>query len=460
VVRGERIGQAVITVEGPTGAERTAVEVQEPPPDQSTPVVTAFSISPRTGGALAPGATRQFTTQTIWSDGLPRSVAVTYSATGGTVSPTGLFTAGSVAGTFLVVATCACARADSAVVTVEAAAAQLASLRISPRMVSVAAGDTIQFSAQATWSTGATTLPPLTWVAEAGSVNGIGRFIAPGESGVYRVIVSHTAGSLRDTATVTVVGSGPPPAGASFCPNEPPGYVKYDDVGFSSTTAPAGFSFDSRREIVSDPEAPYYPTSLAFRFLAGQRSGGTGSFGTQNFASPRPRSVFVCVVFRQSANFRQHVNATKFFYPYSTNSMGQGQRTWEFSFRKVGLDLANGLYQWKSIMYSGDTDGYSDNVEPINMTTGTWYRLEMVATQNTPGQKNGVMRWWTSTWTGTAWESPRLRGNHQNVLYSPTGWPGTWHGWTLTLYFGGQGGDPLTEDQFVYLNRLYLSTAR
>jgi hypothetical protein len=242
LVRGKRIGLATISVEGPSGVERTTVQVQEPPPDQSPPVVTAFSVSPRTGPTLAPGATRQFSTQATWSDGLPRSVAVTYSATGGGVSPTGLFTAGSVAGTFLVVANCACGRADTAIVGVQAVAAQLASLRISPKTVSVSAGDTLQFTAQATWSTGATELPPLTWTAAAGAISGSGRFIAPPVAGSFLVIVAHNGGSLRDTAVVTVSqgGTPPPPVDNSLaCPNEPAGSVAfpYKPLTFTSTAA-------------------------------------------------------------------------------------------------------------------------------------------------------------------------------------------------------------------------------
>ena len=174
------------------------------------PTVASLTISPKTGATLAPGTTRQFSTSATWSDLATRAVSVTYTATGGTISSNGLYTAGQLIGTFMVIANCACGRADTAAVSITSVSvpAQLTRLAISPKTVTVNAGATQQFAATANWSTGATTLPPVTYSATGGSVTSAGLYTAPSTGGTYRVIVAHSGGTLRDTATVTVTGTG------------------------------------------------------------------------------------------------------------------------------------------------------------------------------------------------------------------------------------------------------------
>lgn len=69
------------------------------------------------------GSTLQFVQQLAWTDGGSHTVAVAYTATGGTISATGLYQAGTTPGTFVVIASCACALADTATVTIKPPAA-------------------------------------------------------------------------------------------------------------------------------------------------------------------------------------------------------------------------------------------------------------------------------------------------------------------------------------------------
>jgi hypothetical protein len=69
--------------------------------------------------SLAAGATQQFTASGKMSDGSTSPVTLAWSATGGTISSTGLYTAGQMAGTFQAIATqSGGALADTATVTV------------------------------------------------------------------------------------------------------------------------------------------------------------------------------------------------------------------------------------------------------------------------------------------------------------------------------------------------------
>lgn len=236
VVTGMAPGSATVTVSGSGVLESHAVAVTAP-----VATLTGFSLQPQAGVTLNVGQTQQFTTTQTWSDGGTRTSGVTYAATGGTITSTGLFTAGSVAGTFLVIATCSCtspAVADTTAVSVQAPA-QLTKLTISPDSVALSAGGSRQFMVTANWSTGATTVPPVTWSATGGTVSSSGNYVAPSTAGTYRVIVAHTNGTLRDTAIVTVSG------GTTTTPTPPPapGLFFSDDFDNGQRNSANGFTW-------------------------------------------------------------------------------------------------------------------------------------------------------------------------------------------------------------------------
>ena len=70
---------------------------------QPAATLTKVILNPSTA-SLATGSTSQFAVTSLWSDGTTTAPAVTWSATGGTVSAGGLYTAGSVGGTYRVIA--------------------------------------------------------------------------------------------------------------------------------------------------------------------------------------------------------------------------------------------------------------------------------------------------------------------------------------------------------------------
>lgn len=446
-VTGQAVGTAYVTASGFAVSETYLVNV--------TPAytLTSFTVSPTTGTALAPGQTRQFSTQQLWSDGQTRNFGVTYTATGGSISSSGLFTAGSVAGSFMVIANCLCGALDTAFVTVEVPA-QLTKITVSPKTVSLNAGATQQFGATANWSTGSTTLPPITWSATGGSISTSGLYTAPTTAGTYRVIVAHSGGSLRDTATVTVPAEIPvtPPPSGGVCPNQPAGYTKHSDLTFASTAAPAGWNLWGDR-IIQNTAGPTAPSSLAFRQVAGSSSGQIGIL--ESNAGSGVRNVYNCIVFRQSPNYVQHNNGTKFLYPFLS---GTG-RPFEFSMSAVD-GRTGGTFRWRMETYYLDNPTMPkvmvDNLTTVTMNRGTWYRLEFLVENNAVvGEPTGRIRWWTSTWTGSGWTSPVANADYKNMVVVPAGFnlPGTWGLWQLNLYYGGSGDVLVPQDQYIELNR-------
>jgi hypothetical protein len=80
------------------------------------PSVTAVTISP-SSVSLQSGATQRFTASAKLSDGTSQSTNITYQATGGTIDANGLYTAGSTAGAYRVIAASS-GKADTAFATI------------------------------------------------------------------------------------------------------------------------------------------------------------------------------------------------------------------------------------------------------------------------------------------------------------------------------------------------------
>ncbi len=73
--------------------------ITAPPPTLTQVILNPSTVTLQTAG------TQQFVVSGVWSDGGTTAPAVTYSATGGTITTGGLYTAGSTTGTFRVIAT-------------------------------------------------------------------------------------------------------------------------------------------------------------------------------------------------------------------------------------------------------------------------------------------------------------------------------------------------------------------
>ncbi len=96
-----------------------AVPVQGPPP--GNPTLTRITLTPD-AATVSPGASISFTAVGTMSDGSASYPPVDFTATGGSVTVQGLYTAGTAAGTYRVIATePVTGRADTAVVTIAAA---------------------------------------------------------------------------------------------------------------------------------------------------------------------------------------------------------------------------------------------------------------------------------------------------------------------------------------------------
>lgn len=240
-------------------ADTTQVEVLPP-------TLTALTVAPQTA-SMGTGETLQLSASALWSDGTDSLPALSWSRVGtGSVSASGLYTTGSTAGTVrVIVAHVGGTNRDTATVTV--VGATLSRLTISPKNVTLLTGASQQFGASALWSDGSAVTPAITWsrIGTSGSVTNTGWYTAPLAAGTYRVVVAHTGGTLRDTATV-VVQAPPAPTVVGFTLT--PGSVQLQRGASQSFTTAITWSDGATRTATVNYQVTG-GTMLAGRYTAG-----------------------------------------------------------------------------------------------------------------------------------------------------------------------------------------------
>jgi len=167
-------------------------------------------------------------------------ISPVWSADGGTIDATGLYTGGP-AGTFTVTATDG---AISGTATVTVAAGALALIVVTPPTVSITADETQQYAATGYDAFGNVVPISPTWSTDGGSVNGTGLY-TPDLLGAYTVTA--TDGGLSGNASVTVTAG----ALASIVVDPPSATITADETQQYTATG-----YDSRGNVV--PIAPVW----------------------------------------------------------------------------------------------------------------------------------------------------------------------------------------------------------
>jgi hypothetical protein len=223
--------QVIVANTDRTIADTAAVTVTVPAPVLSSVVLTPASYS------LLAGTTKQLAAYGRMSNGDSVAVAVTYSATGGTIASNGLYTAGSSAGTYRVIAAAAGGPADTAAVTVTVPAPVLTSVVLTPASYSLTTGTTKQFAAYGRMSNGDSVAVAVTYSATGGTIASNGLYTAGSSAGTYRVIAA-AAGGPADTAAMTL--NAPVPSGTLGVP-----FGAYTMLNSSASVASLNLSIDS-----------------------------------------------------------------------------------------------------------------------------------------------------------------------------------------------------------------------
>jgi hypothetical protein len=187
----------------------------------SVPRSAGISVSPRTI-SLQAGTQQQFAAAVT---GLSNP-ALTWTASGGTISSAGLYIAPSSAGTYTVTAKTGTSRrrwssttaiSDSAVVTVTLPSPipvpTAIQVSVSPTASSVQTGGTQQFTALVS----GTSNTAVAWSASGGTIDANGLYTGPGTAGTYTITATSSADNSKSAAALVVV-SVPQPVAVIISP--------------------------------------------------------------------------------------------------------------------------------------------------------------------------------------------------------------------------------------------------
>src|ERR1022692_3381563 len=161
----------------------------------TSPPAVAVSLSPSSTN-LATGATQQFTATVTGTT----NTAVTWSASCGTVTASGLYTAPTAAGSCSVTATSQADTTKSASATV-AVTTPVVAVSISPTSASMLISGTQQFTAYIT----GTSNTAVTWSTTGGTVSTNSLYSAPATAGTYTVTATSQADTTKSASAIVAV---------------------------------------------------------------------------------------------------------------------------------------------------------------------------------------------------------------------------------------------------------------
>lgn len=247
------------------------------------------------------GATRQFTVTARMSDSTTSSVVAAFTASGGTVTSGGLFTAGQTPGTYRVIATTAGGLADTATIQVTAPAATLQQVVLSPSSASLPSGGVQQFAARGTMSDGSSAPIAARFAATGGTVTGSGLYTAGGTPGTYRVVATDSATGKADTAAITITS---PP---SPLPTNPSCQRTVNVSSVSALTGAVGNALPG--DCIQLAAGTYSLTTKIIISASGTATNpitieGTGSNTIINFNRTAGQTIFVDGAYIQLRKFR------------------------------------------------------------------------------------------------------------------------------------------------------------
>lgn len=231
-----------------------------PPPPPAT--LTAVVVTPANASVLT-GDSQQFSATGQYSDNTSATLAVGWSATGGTVTSGGLYTAGGTPGTFRVIGLHAgSGKADTSAVIVTAPVPTLMAVELSPTSASLLTGSAQQFTALGRYTDNSTTSIPIAWLATGGTITSAGLYTAGTTAGSFQAVATNAASGLADTAAITIGVPTPPPPGGPYIALYSKDWNSYPDkaalagvIGVEGglQTAPPALPVTAFYDLVADP---------------------------------------------------------------------------------------------------------------------------------------------------------------------------------------------------------------
>ncbi len=188
-------------------AALTACDLKRQPTDPTSSPVTRIVVRPDSA-VLDPQQTQAFQAKGVTAAGDTVAATVTWSATGGTISPSGMYTADASNNDATVTATLSGAQVSG---SGHVKKRRLVQIFVTPSSANVQAGSSQQFTAYGLRNTGDSVSVNVSYSATGGAITSNGLYTAGSTAGSFRVIAQEQTASLMDTSAVSVTSVAPPP---------------------------------------------------------------------------------------------------------------------------------------------------------------------------------------------------------------------------------------------------------
>ena len=400
------------------------------PPDRDRVVAVAV-VPPAASVPL--GQTVAFAAKgvTAGGDSVP-GLSVEWHATGGTITPEGVFTAGSNLGTFAVTATSPGTLPGRA--SVQVFRRVVALVEVHPDTATVPVQGRWPFSATLLDSAGnPLSASQITWTSSDTSIavvdaTGLATGVAPGTA-----TITATSQAATGSGLIAVV-----PPGTGPWPNEPARFSVVSDQPWDAVSSLGwALEFGVLPLIVPDPTAPLSPPDvLQITFPVGFASGSAPS--TMVHSLPGTRQLYVGIWWKPSNPWQGNDSNTNKIQYVFTNASG--------SIVMTMYGPSRGPFELRVFpQFSTSSDTWLvPNVNHVPVTLGEWHKIEWLLVYNsTTDPPNGICRWWLDG---------QLIGDYSNIAFPSD---------PLTVYkvapvFGGTGAAK-TETDYYWYDHVHLS---
>jgi hypothetical protein len=244
---------------------------------------------------------------------------------------------------------------------------------------------------------------------------------------------------------------------------EPSGLSLYNsaDLTFDTLTAPTAWTYF----FVGAPEdaivaaGPTYANSIRFGWPgAGNTTQQQIAVAiTNNLTADSYKKLGMGVVMRFNTGWVHHPAGNKIFYPFGQSAGGEN-RIFEFHAKPVGDGTS---YKCEAEFYTGDpfVGNRTANLMDTVYANGTWAQFYVYAEYvgSTPTASNGILKWWSRTYDGSAWSAWVQNAEHTDVKMGGATSAGYWRRPELNLYWGGGTQTFPTSEQSLDVNRLRVS---
>ena len=385
----------------------------------------------------------------------------------------GLFTTGKEVGTFMVIAACGCGSSDTSAVLVTAPAPVpvVTSFVVTPGAVALALGASQQFSVAVSWSDNASHPYLTTYSTNGGIVSSNGLYSAPSTPGTFIVVATCNCG-FADTSVVTVLGGGspppPPPPPSPSGGNEPPGYVRFGEMGCGSVPTDFTRTWKMMTGVIAgnwwmygrnfgtaqDSLAPKSPSATCqIKYPAGLPAGvSPAAQFWMEFGGSHYSEVYESGWFRLGDNngFETQMIGVKIWGYWSVGDPSKTDQLYMvLDGNGVGTAVMTDWKIWFAQQSVTASRRLSQNIvstSPVH--AGRWQRYEMVMKLNTIGVADGVLRVWV--------DGVKVL-EHRDVVWRNAAYPRGFFGKKVDPVWGGQGGAAKSRDDYLYFDHIYMS---